>query len=96
VSIRRAASTQGFHNASHHGVAEERIRQFREINKYHVSLLPYFLDKLQNVMDGDASLLEKTLILYGSPMANGNLHNHRNCPLLVLGHGGGIHEAGCT
>jgi len=46
------------------------------------------------VMDGDANLLEKTLILYGSPMANGNLHNHRNCPLLVLGHGGGIHEGG--
>ena len=84
----------GFHNASHHGAAEDRIRQFSEINKYHVSLLPYFLDKLQNVMDGDASLLEKTLILYGSPMANGNLHNHRNCPLLVLGHGGGIHEGG--
>ena len=84
----------GFHNASHHGAAEERIRQFSEINKYHVSLLPYFLDKLQNVMDGDANLLEKTLILYGSPMANGNLHNHRNCPLLVLGHGGGIHEGG--
>jgi hypothetical protein len=84
----------GFHNASHHGAAEDRIRQFSEINKYHVSLLPYFMDKLQNVMDGDASLLEKTLILYGSPMANGNLHNHRNCPLLVLGHGGGIHEGG--
>jgi hypothetical protein len=84
----------GFHNASHHGAAEDRIRQFSEINKYHVSLLPYFLDKLQNVMDGEASLLEKTLILYGSPMANGNLHNHRNCPLLVLGHGGGVHEGG--
>ena len=84
----------GFHNASHHGTAEDRIRQFGEINKYHVSLLPYFMEKLQASMDGDANLLEKTLIIYGSPMANGNLHNHRNCPLLLLGHGGGILEGG--
>jgi hypothetical protein len=84
----------GFHNASHHGASEERIRQFHEINKYHVSLLPYFLDKLQKSAEGDTNLLEQTLIIYGSPMANGNLHNHRNCPLLLLGHGGGIVAGG--
>ena len=84
----------GFHNASHHGTSEDRIRQFSEINKYHVSLLPYFMEKLQASMDGDANLLDKTLIIYGSPMSNGNLHNHRNCPLLLLGKGGGVHEGG--
>ena len=57
----RSGIDTGFHNASHHGAAEERIRQFSEINKYHVSLLPYFLEKLQASMDGDANLLEKTL-----------------------------------
>jgi len=81
---------RGFHDASHHGASEERITQFGEINKYHVSLLPYFLDKLQKTMDGEANLLEKTLVLYGSPMAVGNTHNHRNCPLILLGHGGGV------
>jgi hypothetical protein len=85
---------RGFHDASHHGTTEDRIRQFAEINKYHVSLLPYFMDKLQSTMDGDANLLEKTLILYGSPMANGNTHNHRNCPLIVLGRGNGALEGG--
>jgi uncharacterized protein DUF1552 len=85
---------RGFHDASHHGAAEERIRQFAEINKYHVSMLPYFLDKLQRTMDGDTNLLEKTLVLYGSPMAVGNTHNHRNCPFILLGHGGGILEGG--
>jgi hypothetical protein len=85
---------RGFHDASHHGAAEERIRQFGEINKYHVSMLPYFLDKLQHAMDGDSNLLEKTLVLYGSPMAVGNTHNHRNCPFIILGHGGGILEGG--
>ncbi len=84
----------GFHNASHHGTAEERIRQFGEINKYHVSLLPYFLEKLKATMDGDASLLDRTLILYGSPMANGNNHNHRNCPLILLGRGNGVLQGG--
>jgi hypothetical protein len=85
---------RGFHDASHHGAADERIRQFGEINKYHVSLLPYFLDKLQHTMDGEANLLDKTLVLYGSPMAVGNTHNHRNCPLILLGRGGGVVEPG--
>src|SRR5678816_1246533 len=80
----------GFHNASHHGASEDRIRQYSEINKYHVSLLPYFLERLQGVSEGDSSLLEKTLVIYGSPMANANLHDHRNCPLLLLGHGAGL------
>jgi hypothetical protein len=84
----------GFHTASHHGTAEARIRQFAEVNKYHVSMLPYFLEKLKNTMEGEASLLDKTLIVYGSPMANGNNHNHRNCPLILLGRGGGVVEGG--
>jgi hypothetical protein len=85
---------RGFHDASHHGTSEERIVQFGEINKYHVSMLPYFLEKLKTTIDGDANLLEKTLILYGSPMAVGNTHNHRNCPLILLGHGSGVVNGG--
>ena len=84
----------GFHNASHHGTAEQRIRDFAEINRHHVSMLPYFVEKLKNTMEGEASLLDKTLIVYGSPMANGNNHNHRNCPLILLGKGNGILEGG--
>lgn len=84
----------GFHNASHHGTTEDRIKQFAAINKYHVSLLPYFLEKLQAATEADGNLLDKTLVMYGSPMANGNLHNHRNCPLIMLGHGGGVLEGG--
>jgi hypothetical protein len=84
----------GFHNASHHGATEDRIKQFAELNKYHVSLLPYFLEKLKATTEGDASLLDKTLIFYGSPMANGNNHNHRNCPLIMLGRGNGVLAGG--
>ena len=75
----------GFHPASHHGGREQAVVDFAKINQYHVSLLPYFLEKLEGLAEGDSNLLEKTMILYGSPMADGNLHNHRRCPLIVLG-----------
>jgi hypothetical protein len=84
-----SGTNKGFHPASHHGGREAGILDFNLINRYHVSMLPYFLDKLKNTMEGDTNLLEKTAIIYGSPMADGNLHNHRRCPLLFLGKGNG-------
>jgi uncharacterized protein DUF1552 len=75
----------GFHPASHHGNNPKRVTEFFTINRYHVGLLPYFLDKLKNTMEGDRSLLDKSMIVYGSPMADSNVHNHRRCPLIVLG-----------
>jgi hypothetical protein len=75
----------GFHPASHHGNNPKRVTEFFQINRYHVSLLPHLLERLRNTMDGDAPLLDKTMVIYGSPMADGNVHNHRRCPLIVLG-----------
>jgi hypothetical protein len=79
----------GFHPASHHGGREDRILQFHQINKYHVSLVPYFLEKLKNTPDGDGSLLDHSLVMYGSPMGDGNTHNHVRCPLFLAGHANG-------
>jgi Protein of unknown function (DUF1552) len=84
----------GFHNASHHGNSEAKIKEFAEINKSHVATMVPFLEKLKNTMEGDQSLLDRTLIMYGSPMANSNNHNHRNCPLILLGRGNGAVEGG--
>ena len=84
-----SGTDKGFHPASHHGGREAAILDFNLINKYHVGMLPYFLDRLKNSMEGDTNLLEKTVIIYGSPMGDPNVHNHRRCPLLVLGHGNG-------
>src|SRR5947207_705433 len=84
------ASNQPFHPASHHGNREERIMEFNKICKFRVGQLPYFLEKMKNTMDGDASLLDKTVIVWGSPMADPNIHNHRRCPLMLLGHGNGM------
>jgi hypothetical protein len=79
-----------FHPASHHGDSEPRVLQFAQINKYHVSLVPYFLEKLKNIQEGDGNLLDKTLVIYGSPMGNSNTHNHRRCPLFLAGRANGM------
>jgi hypothetical protein len=77
--------TKGFHPSSHHGAKPKNIEEFAQINKYHVSLLPYLLAKLKSLQEGDATLLDKTLVIYGSPMGDPNVHNHKRCPLLLMG-----------
>jgi hypothetical protein len=89
-----SGNSSPFHPQSHHQDKEERIVEFAKINKYHVSMLPYFLDKLKNTPDGESNLLDNTLIIYGSPMGNSNLHNHRRCPLILLGKAGGQLKGG--
>ena len=87
-----SGTTSPFHSSSHHGGREERVLEFGQINTYHVSLVPYFLEKLQSVTEGDATLLDKTLLVYGSAMADSNLHNHIRCPLFLAGGANGILE----
>ena len=79
-----------YHAASHHGGREERVRDFAKINTYHVSMIPYFLDKLAAVTEGDGTLLDKTMVMYGSAMADSNLHNHIRCPLFMVGGANGM------
>ena len=86
--------TNGFHPASHHQDREDRIREFEKINRYHIAQLPYFLDKLKKTPDGDGNLLDNTLLIYGSPMGNSNVHNHKRCPLFFAGHAGGALKGG--
>ena len=84
-----SGSDKPFHPASHHGGTEKNVKDFYLINKYHVSMLPYFLDKLKAIDEGGANMLDKTLIMYGSPMGDSNLHNHRRCPLFLVGRANG-------
>jgi hypothetical protein len=86
--------TTGYHNASHHNENEDRIRQFEKINRHHVSLIPYFLERLKATRDGEATLLDNTVVMYGSPMGNPNVHNHKRCPLFFAGKGGGALRGG--
>lgn len=81
--------TTPFHSASHHGESPAKIAEYAKINRYHVSLLAYFLDKLKDTPDGDGNLLDHTVVMYGSPMGDSNVHNHKRVPLLLAGHGNG-------
>ncbi|MDA0310674.1 MAG: DUF1552 domain-containing protein [Gemmatimonadetes bacterium] len=89
-----SGSDRPFHPASHHGGREAGILEFSKINQYHVSMLPYFLDKLKDLQEGEGNMLDKTMIMYGSPMADANLHNHRRAPLIALGKANGALEGG--
>jgi hypothetical protein len=86
--------TTGFHSASHHGDRDDRVTAFARINRFHISMVPYFLDKLRRTPDGEGTLLDNTVVLYGSPMGNSNVHNHKRCPLFLAGHAGGKLKGG--
>ena len=83
-----------FHSSSHHGEREDRILDFQKINTYHVSMMPYLLEKLKNTPDGDGNVLDNSLVVYGSPMGDSNLHNHKRCPLFLVGRAGGQLKGG--
>jgi len=91
---KEAGVSTGFHNASHHNEREDKIKEFARINRYHVSMIPYFLERLQKTADGDATLLQNSVLIYGSAMGNPNVHNHKRCPLFVAGHAGGRLKGG--
>jgi hypothetical protein len=82
------------HAVSHHRNDPDYIAKKAKIDTYHVQLLDYFLEKLQTLRDGDGSLLDHSLILYGGGIGNGNLHEHTKLPLLMAGSLGGQIKTG--
>ncbi|MEE2778073.1 MAG: DUF1552 domain-containing protein [Acidobacteriota bacterium] len=82
------------HPISHHGNDPEKVAKLAKINQFHVSLFSYFVDKLRSIPEGDGTLLDQTLYLYGSGMGNPNVHDHVNLPILVAGGGGGTARGG--
>jgi hypothetical protein len=85
-----SGSNAAFHTASHHLDRDDRVTEFQKINTYHVSLLPHLLERLKSTPDQGGTLLDNTLVIYGSSMGNSNVHNHKRCPLILLGHAGGL------
>ncbi|HEY5666415.1 MAG TPA: DUF1552 domain-containing protein [Gammaproteobacteria bacterium] len=81
--------SNGHHNVSHHRDDPDLIDEKTRIDTYHVELFAEFVEKLQATPDGDGSLLDHSLILYGSGMGDGNLHRHDELPLLTVGRLGG-------
>jgi hypothetical protein len=75
----------GFHGASHHANVKANMDSFALINKYHVQMLTYFVEKLSKTPDGDGNLLDHSMLLYGSSMSNGNQHDHDPLPIVLVG-----------
>jgi hypothetical protein len=83
-----------FHILSHHSNIRENQDRFAVLNRYHVGLLAYLLDKLQKTPDGDGTLLDHSMVLYGSAMGDGNQHNHYPLPIVLAGGASGQLKGG--
>ncbi|MEZ6141934.1 MAG: DUF1552 domain-containing protein [Zavarzinella sp.] len=84
----------GHHNLSHHGRDPKKIEKIARINAFHVQQLGYILTRLSEIKEGDSSLLDQSMIVYGSGIGDGNRHNHDDLPILLAGKGGGSISGG--
>jgi hypothetical protein len=82
------------HPLTHHGNDPEKIARMAKINQFHVSLFTYFIERLKATREGDGSLLDHSLVLYGSGMGNPNVHDHTNLPIIVAGGAAGRMKGG--
>jgi hypothetical protein len=82
----------GYHAISHHQENPTRMERYAKLNTYHMSVVAKLVDKLKSTPDGDGTLLDHMLMLYGSPMANSNAHDHYPLPVIVFGHADGRYE----
>ncbi len=79
----------GHHDISHHGKDPEKLEQKRQIDLFHTQQLAYILERMASIDDGDGSLLDNSMILYGGGISDGDRHNHDDLPLLLAGRAGG-------
>jgi hypothetical protein len=83
-------TTDGYHNLSHHGQSAEKLAQLEAADRWQMDLLAKLLARLADRREGDARLLDRTIVLYGSNMGDANTHENTNLPILVAG--GGFHH----
>jgi hypothetical protein len=86
--------TEGHHDLSHHGNDTAKKEKIAKINRFHITQFAYFLQKLKGIKEGDGTLLDNCMIVYGGAIGDGNRHNHDNLPVLVAGKGGGSIQTG--
>jgi hypothetical protein len=82
------------HPITHHQQEPEKVAKVAKINAYHVTQFAYLLDKLRSTPDGDGSLLDHVIMMYGTGMGDCNAHDPRNVPLLLAGGGAGLLKGG--
>jgi hypothetical protein len=85
---------EGHHDLSHHEGKAEKKEKIVRINRFHMTQFAYFLKRLQSIKEGEGSLLDNCMLVYGSGLADGNAHNHDNLPVLLAGRGAGTLHPG--
>ena len=93
-TYRNLGISEGHHALSHHGGNPDKLEQLAKINHYHVEQFAYFLQQLKSIKEGDRTLLDNCMIVYGCGIGDGNRHNHNDLPILLAGRGGGAIDAG--
>src|SRR5262249_61328997 len=93
-SYRFIGVPDGHHDLSHHGQNQEKQAKIGKINRFHIEQLAYLLNKLNGIREGEGSLLDNCMILYGSGISDGNRHNHDELPILVAGRANGTLKTG--
>jgi hypothetical protein len=93
-NYRKIGVPDGHHDLSHHGDNPEKLSKIAKINRFHVQQLSYLLQKMDAVREGENTLLDNSMICYGSAISDGNRHNNENLPILLAGGGGGTLHAG--
>jgi hypothetical protein len=86
--------SDGHHNISHHQRDPEKMQKIRDINRFHVEQLAYVAEKMQSIPEGDGTLLDNTMLLYGGGISDGDRHNHDDLPIVLIGKGGGTIKTG--
>jgi hypothetical protein len=86
--------SEGHHDLSHHGRNKDKQEKISKINQYHTTLLSYFLDKMEAVREEGSTLLDNSMIVYGSGIGDGDRHNHDNLPIALFGSGQGTIKTG--
>jgi len=93
-SYREIGIADGHHNCTHHQNDPEKIAKTTKINGHHVEQLAYLVDRMKSTPDGDGTLLDHSMIMYGSSLSDGNRHTHTDLPVALIGGGAGKLKSG--
>ena len=93
-AYRNIGINEGHHDLSHHGRNADKLEKLRKINQFHIEQLAYILTKMQSIKEGNKTLLDNTMLVYGGGISDGDRHNHNDLPLLLCGKGGGAIKTG--
>lgn len=89
-----AGVPQGHHHLSHHRGQAAALANLAAIDKFHAKQVAYFIQKMKSIKEGDGTLLDNSMIVFGGGISDGNQHNHDNLPLILAGRGGGTIKTG--